>query len=311
MANELAASINIDDLGLGGGIDNTTWNSEMLMLTREIRDAMVEMSRVSRREGFFGNQEGGIVAGITKGLAGLGTFIAGSIAAAMYTVVLGEKYFQSADDPYFTDPNKQQGTESDGLMAGNDFSKFQDRFMLGQNESFSNEQNIASVLEDQRAIYDKILKIQNDSIDDSRQKVDLQNLQKLLEEDFVILQKLQNDGIIDSVDATKMLSEGMSENGLYVEAINSLLTDQTNQLTNSVEVQKKLTEETMRTADQQERLNYLREKAMRISAKLTRGESKVATFNTEALGGQKSFTVTAVSGWADAVRRGDYADDRG
>ncbi len=71
--SEVAATINVGDLGLGEGMDlSDPWQNEMLMLTRQIRDSLQALSMGAKKNSMFGNtEEGG------------GLFVGGKLNTAM------------------------------------------------------------------------------------------------------------------------------------------------------------------------------------------------------------------------------------
>jgi hypothetical protein len=82
--NEIVASINIGDLGIGGGADSTnSYEQEMLMLTREIRNHLQTLGTESKRTSFFG---GGSGVSSIKELLISGGIITAAVAATLLAV---------------------------------------------------------------------------------------------------------------------------------------------------------------------------------------------------------------------------------
>jgi hypothetical protein len=253
---ELAASINVSELGLGQGAIETGFQVEMVVLTREIRDAMVEQSRVARKDSFFGEDS-------KMGIKGV---ITGAIASALPAI--------AAVGVGLALPGS--GKESE----------------FGNNNFLSNEENINTVLEDQALLKEKVALITADGIITQTELLELEQLKSDLMRDEDLLKEKLLDNEKETFAITSDIYEGLGNNALLLEDINSLLTDGVSEIDKQVASTETLVKSIMDAVAAQEKLNRARGRASRGSSELVSSLPTGAAIDNIVSGGSTPLTPT-------------------
>lgn len=304
MQKELAASINIGDLGLGSGdLGGASWQNEMLILTREMRDALVQMSFESRGSSFFGGAggEGGgggiLTTGrITSMIASiLATPLIGGLLASYANMTL-EKYL--GRDTILPEKDSLDPNGSNAIPEGqgpSGFSGFLAGLFGGGSSSdigvVSEMRTLKELAEDQQSLFSEIQTINEDRVVTEQESVRLSEIRKELESINTELTAEQSSNTELTAQQQDAINEALMLNESLRVGINGLIKDTAREESAvSFELKNQVTL-LERIASLKKRKDTRVTTASSSSTRIDVEERTFAVFDTPALGGTRAFEI--------------------